>query len=90
MAQNLSDLISKYGEEEQEHGPRTVTYTCKVPYETRLKLEALSAHFGVKKTPLCGEILETAVNDLFDLVEGNMNEGILQEFYEGMQKLSQI
>jgi predicted DNA-binding protein len=85
-AKSLDDLYNKYSDDGPEfRGGRDIAFSLKLSYEAKLKLEALSAHVGVKKTPLLGEIAEAAVNDMFDRLENEMDEGIQRGYSEELE-----
>lgn len=70
----IDDLIDKYSRDESPPwAGRVYTMTAKISASAKLKLEYLSHHVGVKKTPLIGEIAEAAINDLFDRLYDEMS-----------------
>lgn len=55
-----------------------VTYTCKVSGAHRAKLIVLSEYFSKKRSPLASELLESAIDDVFERVSVNPD---IQERY---------
>ena len=77
----LDDLVQKYSQEETPPwAGRVVNMSAKISMSAKLKLDALSEHVGVRKTPLIGEIAEAAINDLFDRLYDEMDENIKQGY----------
>lgn len=82
-AEGIDDLIAKYtGTDPERFGGRTVPFSTRISVDSKLKLEALAAHFGLKKTPLFGEIAEAAINDMFDRLHDDMDEDIQRGYAE--------
>lgn len=86
-AKKLTDLIEKYSGGETPPGPGTVSYSCKVSLEARAKLDVLAYHFGVKKTPLVSEILETAIGDLFEQIYDDLDENAQEGYAREMEDI---
>jgi predicted DNA-binding protein len=85
-ADNLDALYNKYTSDTPEGlGERNISFSLKISFETKLKLEAISCHVGVKKTPLLGEIAEAAINEMFDRLEDEMDENIQREYSEDLE-----
>jgi predicted DNA-binding protein len=85
-AKSIDDLYNKYTSDTPEYlGVRNIAFSLKLSFETKLKLEALAAHVGEKKTPLLGEIAEAAVSEMFDRLENEMDEGIQREYSEELE-----
>lgn len=79
--QGLDDLVQKYSQDEPPPwAGRVVTMTAKISMSAKLKLDALSDHVGVRKTPLIGEIAEAAINDLFDRLYDEMDENVKEGY----------
>ena len=69
---NLEQIVDLYtGEQHEFIDPehKTVSLSARVGMEYKIKLEALSLLFGKKRTPLLAELIETAINEVFDKVE---------------------
>ena len=82
-AKSIDDLYSKFTVDPPEHlGARNMALSLKISFEAKVKLEAVAAHVGMRKTPLLGEIAEAAIIELFDKLEGEMDDGILREVAE--------
>ncbi len=77
----LNDLVQKYSQEEAPPwAGRVVNMSAKISLSAKLKLDALSEHVGVRKTPLIGEIAEAAINDLFDRLYDEMDENLKENY----------
>lgn len=86
-AKDLNDLINKYTDDDpHQSSGRMVSFSTRISAESKIKLDALSAHLGVKKTPLFGEIAEAAINEMYDRLEEDMTESILREVAEEMEE----
>lgn len=86
FAENLDALYNKYTSDTPEGmGERNISFSLKLSSVSKLKLEAISSHVGVKKTPLLGEIAEAAINEMFDRLEDEMDENILREYSEELE-----
>jgi len=84
--QGIEELIEKYtGDDPERFGGRTVSFSTRINITSKLKLEALAAHFGLKKTPLFGEIAEAAINDMFERLEDDMDENVIREYSEDLE-----
>jgi len=82
-AEGIDDLIAKYtGNDPERFGGRTVPFSTRISVSSKLKLEALAAHFNLKKTPLFGEIAEAAINDMFDRLHDDFDESIQRGYSE--------
>lgn len=90
MAKNLDELLDKYLSEDEERPSSLVSYTTRVHILTREKVNVMAAHFGKKKIAFVSEILEAAVNSLFERVEGDIDENLLRDFYEEKEKIELI
>lgn len=87
---SLSDVISKYtGDPESEQYETRRGVTTKISKEAMIKLEAISAHFETKKTPLAGELLEGAINEVFSQVSGSFNEDVATSYEHEIMRLEQ-
>lgn len=85
-AKNIDDLYNKYSSDTPERIERDFATSLKISYPARIKLEALSSHTGVKKTPLLGEIAEAAINDMYERLEDEMDESVLRGVAEEMEE----
>ena len=89
--QALSDLITKYtAPPDHEKDVPDYCFTAKISPDARLKLEAIALHFDVKKTRLASEILESAINDLFDEVSGNFDEDCSRYYHDECEELENV
>jgi len=84
----VSDLMQKYTGEPSSADP-TVGYSCKITEKARIKLLHLSAHVGVKRTKLAGELLEAAIDEAFERVLEDFDENQERSYYEDMQEYEQ-
>lgn len=82
----LSDLVDKYSDGSGPHSG-SVGFSCRISSEAKARLSALSSHFGIKKTPLAGEILETAIFELFEQAYENFHDDDKHLFYCEMEEL---
>jgi hypothetical protein len=90
--QSLSDLITKYSAppDHQERDVPDYCFTAKISPDARLKLEAIALHFDVKKTRLASEILESAINDLFEEVSENFDEDCSRYYQDECEELENV
>ena len=78
---DLNNLISRHIGDGSEHGrERTISFPITITVPTKFKLDALSAHLGIEKTQLFGQISEDAINDMFNKLFGEMVEHIKQGY----------
>lgn len=84
---SIADVINKYSEYGVPESRRGIT--AKISLEAHLKLETVAAHFGVKKTPFLGELIEGAVNDIFDQVYSEFEEALKMHYHEEAKELEQ-
>ena len=85
-AKNLDDFYNKYTNDDPEGlGERNISFSLKISGEMKIKLEALSHHLGVKKTPLLGEIAEAAVGEMYERFESEMDEANLRGVAEELE-----
>lgn len=82
---SIADVINKYSEYGVPENRRGVT--AKISFEGHLKLDTVAAHFGVKKTPFLGELIEGAVNDIFNQVYEEFDEGLKMHYQEQAEEL---
>lgn len=81
VEKGLDDLVQKYSQDETPPwAGRVVNMSAKISMSAKLKLDALSQHVGVRKTPLIGEIAEAAINDLFERLYDEMDEDLKQGY----------
>lgn len=81
VEKGLDDLVQKYSQDETPPwSGRVVNMSAKISMAAKLKLDALSRHVGVRKTPLIGEIAEAAINDLFERLYDEMDEDLKQGY----------
>lgn len=90
VEKGLDDLVEKYT---QDDAPpwveRTVSTTARISVLSRLKLEILSQHVGIRKTPLIGEIAEAAINDLFDRLFEEMDDNLKEAYATELQHMEE-
>lgn len=87
---SISDVINKYtGVSDDDLYERRVGVTCKVSRLAMVRLEAIAAHFEVKKTPLAGELLEGAINEVFEQVSGSFDENVAMFYEHELSELSE-
>lgn len=84
---SLADVVNKYSRYPEYEKMRGVT--TKISEEAHIKLVAIAAHFEVKKTPLAGEILEGAINDIFDQISGDFDEDVTTLYDHEMAELAE-
>lgn len=82
----ITEFIAKYeGGTGDYRSEKPVT--SRISPEAYIKLETLAAHFGQKKSPLAGEILEAAINEIFDQVSPNFSDDLERQFAEEMHEM---
>lgn len=90
VGKGLDDLVEKYS---QEDAPpwvgRSVGITARIGVLSRLKLDILSQHVGIRKTPLIGEIAEAAINDLFDRLYEEMDDNLKEGYAIELQQMEE-
>ena len=85
---SVSAVISKYtGDSDDDLYERRVGVTTKISRMAMIRLEAIASHFDVKKTPFAGELLEGAINEVFDQVSGSFDENVAMAYDHEMQEL---
>lgn len=83
----IEKLIARYTERPGEnYSFTTKALTARIKAESMIKLETIAHHFNVKKTPLGGEILENAIEDIFDRIFDDLDEGLRASFAEEMSR----
>jgi hypothetical protein len=89
--EKFSDLIERcatgpLGEEV----PTKKSFTVKVSREAHLRMQCIAAHVGIKITPLSAQILEAAINELFDAVSDDFEPGLTCHYQEKMEELQHV
>ena len=89
--QSLSQLITKYtAPPDDGNDVPDYSFTVRIPADARIKLEAIAMHFDVKKTRLASEILEGAINDLFEEVSEQFEQDCAHYYQSEIEELENV
>jgi predicted DNA-binding protein len=86
---NLHEVVDTYTDKDKNPsylGREVVSVSARIDIEAKIKLKFLSALFGKKQTPLLAELIETAINEVFDQVE--MPEELQKEYASDIKEIS--
>jgi len=91
MGLKIEEMITKYSEPEVTRGAAgsLVQISVRVPEEIKMKIEILSSHCGIKKSPFLNELLVSAVNDFWDRSTKHIPDDVLHFHSEDVDCLIQ-
>jgi hypothetical protein len=86
---NLHEVVDVYTDKDKNPcylGREVVSVSARIDIQAKIKLQVLSGLFGKKQTPLLAELIETAVNEVFDQVE--LPDTLQKEYEREVKKLN--